>query len=110
MLHRRKRQEGGGTRLRSPSVCSRRRRRPDKDELRTWTAAWLRTAVAAWSEQARQGGARRFGQWRRSGQNDAVGTPARGPNSAFNALEQRGAWQPRGNGALPGGPGAARGV
>jgi hypothetical protein len=56
------------------------------------------------------GEARRFGQRRRRGRNGAVGTPARGPNIAFNVLEQRGTWQPRGNGALPGGPGAARGV
>jgi hypothetical protein len=42
----------------------------------------------------------------RRGRNGAVGTPARGPDSAFNALERRGVWQPRGNGALPGGPGA----
>jgi hypothetical protein len=39
----------------------------------------------------------------------AVGTPSRGPESAFNALKRCGAWQPRDNCALPGGPGAARG-
>jgi hypothetical protein len=40
----------------------------------------------------------------------AIGTPARGPDSVLKALERRGAWQPRGNGALPGGPGADSGV
>jgi hypothetical protein len=46
----------GGIRLRSPWVCSQRRRRPDSDELRTHTVVWLRTAVAARSERARRGG------------------------------------------------------
>jgi hypothetical protein len=38
----------------------------------------------------------------------AVGTPAHGPDSALKARERRGtgAWQPRGDGALTGGPGA----
>jgi hypothetical protein len=31
-------------------------------------------------------------------------------DGAFNALERHGAWQPRGNGALPGRPGADSGV
>jgi hypothetical protein len=39
----------------------------------------------------------------------AVGTPARGPDGTFNAWTQHGAWQPRGNGALPGGPGTDSG-
>jgi hypothetical protein len=47
---------------------------------------------------------------RRRGQNSVVGTPARSPDSAFNAMEPRGAWQPRGNGVLPGGSGAVLGV
>jgi hypothetical protein len=51
-----------------------------------------------------------FGQRWRRGRNDADGTSARGPDSAFNALERRDAWQPPSNGVLPGGPGTARGV
>jgi hypothetical protein len=46
----------------------------------------------------------------RRDRNGAVGTSARGPDNAFNALERRSAWQPRGNGALPGGPSADSGV
>jgi hypothetical protein len=46
----------------------------------------------------------------RSKRRYTVGTPARGPDSAFNTLVQRGAWQPRGNGALLGRPGADCGV
>jgi hypothetical protein len=41
----------------------------------------------------------------------AVVTPALGPDSALKAHEQRGAgtWQPRGDGALTGGPSAESG-
>jgi hypothetical protein len=46
----------------------------------------------------------------RSKRHGAVGTPARGPDSAFNTQAWRGVWQPRGNGALPGGPDADSGV
>jgi hypothetical protein len=48
--------------------------------------------------------------WNAACRNGAVRTPARGPDSAFNALERRGAWQPHGNGGLPGGPGVDSGV
>jgi hypothetical protein len=58
---------------------------------------------------ARQSGARRSGGGR-EGRDGAVGTSARGPGSAFNVRELHGAWHPRGNGALPRGPGAARDV
>jgi hypothetical protein len=52
------------------------------------------------------------------GQREAVGRAASGARRAGGrpavptaaACERRGAWQPCGNGALPGGPGAARGV
>jgi hypothetical protein len=53
----------------------------------------VQTAAAAWSE--RRG---------------TVGMPVRGLDSAFNARAWYGAWQPCGNGALPGGPGADSGV
>jgi hypothetical protein len=50
---------------------------------------------------------------RRRGREVAVGTPARGPDSAFKARStaRRGAgtWQPRGNGTLTGGPGVGSG-
>jgi hypothetical protein len=39
----------------------------------------------------------------------AIGTPARGPDSAFKARRSTDAWQPRGDGTLTGGPGAERG-
>jgi hypothetical protein len=58
----------------------------------------VRTATAARSERGR------------SEQRCAVGMPARGPDSAFNARVRHDAWQPRGNGALSGGPGADSGV
>jgi hypothetical protein len=49
---------------------------------------------------ARRGDVGDFGQpVGTAGRNGAVRTPTRGPKSAFNALERRGAWQPRGNGA-----------
>jgi hypothetical protein len=37
------------------------------------------------------------------------GRAARCPDSGFMPRSRRGAWQPRGNGTLPHGPGAARG-
>jgi hypothetical protein len=46
----------------------------------------------------------------RSERRCAVGTPARGPDCVFNARARRGAWQPRGNGTLPGGAGVDSGV
>jgi hypothetical protein len=46
----------------------------------------------------------------RSERRCAVGTPARGPDTAFNARARCGAWQPCGNGTLPGGPSADSGV
>jgi hypothetical protein len=58
----------------------------------------VRTAAAARSERGR------------SERRCAVRTPAHGPDSAFNAWVRRGTWQPRGNGALPGGLGADSGV
>jgi hypothetical protein len=63
-------------------------------------------------QQRRRGrdGARRGGSDSQSERRGAVGTPARGPDSAFNARVRRGTWQPRGNGALPGRPGADSGV
>jgi hypothetical protein len=39
----------------------------------------------------------------------AVGTPARGPDSALKARNRRSTAQPRGDGALTGGPGAESG-
>jgi hypothetical protein len=45
------------------------------------------------------------------GREAAVRTPAHGPDSALKARERRsaGVWQPRGDGALTGGPGAESG-
>jgi hypothetical protein len=77
--------------------------RLDSNEIWTRTAMRLRTAVAV---RSGRGKARRRWRFRTAGRNGAVGTPARGPDSAFNALERHGAWQPRGNGALLGGLGA----
>jgi hypothetical protein len=106
-------EEGGGGELDAPRTKTTR-----GGNTASLTVGVLTTAEAAGQRQASDtdGGAvgtseaRRFGQRRRRGRNDTVGTPARGPYSAFNAVERRGTWQPRGNGALPGGPGMARGV
>jgi hypothetical protein len=65
--------------------------------VRTGRGEAIRTAAAARSERGR------------SERRCAVGTPTRGLDSAFNAQAWRGTWQPRGNGALPGGPGADSG-
>jgi hypothetical protein len=48
---------------------------------------------------------------RRRGREAAVGTPARGPDSTFKARVWcgAGAWQPRGDGTLTGGPGVGNG-
>jgi hypothetical protein len=58
----------------------------------------------------RRGEAVRTAAGARSERHGAVGTPVRGPDGAFNARAQHGVWQPRGNGALPGGPGTDSGV
>jgi hypothetical protein len=65
-----------------------------------------RDAVWRRASGARQRSARRRGE-ARSG---AVlsGRAARCPDSGFKPLRRRGAWRPRGSGALPHGPGAAR--
>jgi hypothetical protein len=47
---------------------------------------------------------------RRRGRGELSGRVARCPDSGFKPRRQRGVWRPRGNGALPCGPGAARGV
>jgi hypothetical protein len=67
-------------------------------------------AVGTGRGEARRGGSDSRSERGRSKRRSAVGTPAHGPDSAFNARAPRGAWQPRSNGALPGGPGADSGV
>jgi hypothetical protein len=98
-------EEAGGSpalgRQHGTTVTGKRRGSTVMDERRRLRTAAVRTAVR---------GARLSGGWRtRRGRDGAVGTPTRVPGSTFNALERRGARQPRGNGALPRGPGAARG-
>jgi hypothetical protein len=100
-----------GLGLRSPWTSSRRRRRPDSDGgvLGQHRSA-LDTDDGAVGKSARE--ARR---WRGSDSGGAVGTavgtPARGPDSALKARERRGmgAWQPRGDGVLTGRPGTESG-
>jgi hypothetical protein len=86
---------------------SRRRRTAGQRWDSDTAAARLQTAATA---RSGRGEARRRRRFRTAGRNGAVGTPARGPDSAFNMLERHDAWQPCGNSMLPGGPGAARGV
>jgi hypothetical protein len=97
---------------RSPWTCSRRRRRPDSGGrgAQIVTIGFGPGDGAVGTSTVRTGEARRFGQRRRRGRNGAGGTSARSPDSAFNTLERCGMWQPRGNGALPGRPGAKRDV
>jgi hypothetical protein len=73
---------------RSPWTCSQWRRWPDSDGCgaRTATVSFGPGYGAVGTSKAR-----RFGQRRRRGRNGAVGTPVRSPDSAFNALERRGA-------------------
>jgi hypothetical protein len=47
---------------------------------------------------------------RRRGRGELSGRAARCPDSGFKPQCRCGDWRPRGNGALPHGPGAARGV
>jgi hypothetical protein len=110
-LHGRKTARGELER-RSPWMCSRRQRRPDNGGrgARTATIDFSSGDGAIGTSAVGTGEARRFGQRRRRGRNGAVGTPTRGPDNAFNVLKRRGAWQPRGNGALAGGPGAVSDV
>jgi hypothetical protein len=78
-------------------------------QLRTTAVGTRAVGAVARGARWRAGGVRPSGGGH-EGQDGAVGTLARGPNNAFNARELRSVWQPRGNGALPSGPGAARGV
>jgi hypothetical protein len=77
-----------------------------RSEPRT-TGRWLRTGRACGRDGTREA-RRRRGQRGMVGR--VVGTPTRGPDSALKAHERCSTWQPCGNGALPGGPDAARGV
>jgi hypothetical protein len=99
--HRGRARDGGGDRTATVVALGQRPSASDRATARSKRAL---------SGRARRGGARRFGQRRRRSRNGAVRTPARGPDNAFNALERRGAWQPCGNGALLGWPGAPHGI
>jgi hypothetical protein len=77
----------------------------------TAAAGGAREAVGRRTARARQ---RRGDAWRGRGERarreeGAVGTTlSRCPDSGFKPRHRRGAWQPRGSGALPRGPGPAR--
>jgi hypothetical protein len=92
-------------------MSSRRRRRPDSDGgalgQRRSALDTDDSAVGMSACEAR----RRRGSDSGGAVGTAVGTPARGPDSALEARERRGAgaWQPRGDDALTGGLGAESG-
>jgi hypothetical protein len=58
----------------------------------------------------RAASARALSGRRRRRRGELSGRAARCPDSGFKPRRRRGAWRPRGNGALPRGPGTARGV
>jgi hypothetical protein len=107
MLHGRRTMRGELGR-RSPWSCSRRRRRPGSDGR-------LRTGCRRGQDErgeavGRPTSARALlGRWRR-GRGELSGRAARCPDNGFKPWRQRGACRPRGNGTLPRGPSAARGV
>jgi hypothetical protein len=76
-------------------------------------AARLRTAARSGRRRDGRGGLSGGGRSERGGRArcDAVGRrTARAIDSGFKPRRRRGAWQPRGNGALPHGPGTAHEV
>jgi hypothetical protein len=99
--HRGRARDSGGGQTATVGALGQRRSASDR------ATAWSGRALSGW---ARRGGARRFRQRRQRGRNGTVETPTRGPDNSFNTLERHDVWQPCGNGALPGGPGAAHGV
>jgi hypothetical protein len=84
--------------------------RPDIDEIRTWRRRGFGQRRRRGRDGARRGEAVGTAAAARSERRCAVGTPTHGPDSAFNARARHGAWQPCGNGALPGGPSADSGI
>jgi hypothetical protein len=102
-----------GLGFRSPWKSSRRRRRPDSDggALRQRRSApdTDDSVVGTSAREVRRGDdATQTGG---GAVGTAVGTPASGPDNALKASEWRGmgTWQPRGDGALTGGPGVGNG-
>jgi hypothetical protein len=98
------------------------RRRGGRGGTAAVRAAWLRTAaVGMRAVRARLGrdgivtgeacgsGREAVGGGRRE-RGLLSGRAAHSPDSGFKSRHRHGAWQPCGNGALPRGPGAARGV